>query len=96
MEEMSIAALVSEYGFPLVMVVGLGYFVYYVWWFVGENLEPEVEKQHFALIKLIDQVRMLDQDLIRLQQKVDVVLEMKENLLKQAGEKNAENNNDSN
>ena len=53
MEEMSIAALVSEYGFPLVMVVGLGYFVYYVWWFVGENLEPEVEKQHFALIKLI-------------------------------------------
>ena len=48
---MSIAALVSEYGFPLVMVVGLGYFVYYVWWFVGENLEPEVEKQHFALIK---------------------------------------------
>jgi|TARA_B110000444_G_C18810908_1_gene582530 hypothetical protein len=85
MEEMSIAALVSEYGFPLVMVVGLGYFVYYVWWFVGENLEPEVEKQHFALIKLIDQVRMLDQDLIRLQQKVDVVLEMKENQLKKKG-----------
>jgi|TARA_B110000438_G_scaffold5332_1_gene5326 hypothetical protein len=96
MEELSIATLISEYGFPIVMMVGLGYFVYYVWWFVGENLEPEVEKQHFALIKLIDQVRMLDQDLIRLQQKVDVVLEMKENLLKQAGEKNAENNNDSN
>ena len=96
MEELSIATLISEYGFPIVMMVGLGYFVYYVWWFVGENLEPEVEKQHFALIKHIDQVRMLDQDLIRLQQKVDVVLEMKENLLKQAGEKNAENNNDSN
>lgn len=96
MEELSIATLISEYGFPIVMMVGLGYFVYYVWWFVGENLEPEVEKQHFALIKLIDQVRMLDQDLIRLQQKVDVVLEMKENVLKQAGEKNAENNNDSN
>jgi hypothetical protein len=42
-------------------------------------LEPEIEKQHFALIKVIDQVRMLDQDLIRLQQKVDVVLEYKEN-----------------
>jgi hypothetical protein len=46
---------------------------------VGEKLEPEIEKQHFALIKVIDQVRMLDQDLIRLQQKVDVVLEYKEN-----------------
>tara|TARA_B100000902_G_C27223721_1_gene871016 strand:- start:185 stop:460 length:276 start_codon:yes stop_codon:yes gene_type:complete len=78
----NVAQLISDYGFPVVMMVGLGYFVYYVWWFVGEHLEPEVEKQHFALIKLIDQIRMLDQDLIRLQQKVDVVLEMKENELK--------------
>jgi hypothetical protein len=31
-----------------------------------------------ALIKLIDRMRMLDQDLIRLQQKVDVVLKYKE------------------
>ena len=75
----NIAQLISDYGFPIVMMVGLGYFVYYDWWFVGEKLEPEIEKQHFALIKVIDQVRMLDQDLIRLQQKVDVVLEYKEN-----------------
>lgn len=75
----NVAQLISEYGFPIVMMVGLGYFVYYIWWFVGEKLEPEIEKQHFALIKVIDQVRMLDQDLIRLQQKVDVVLEYKEN-----------------
>ena len=75
----NIAQLISDYGFPIVMMVGLGYFVYYIWWFVGEKLEPEIEKQHFALIKVIDQVRMLDQDLIRLQQKVDVVLEYKEN-----------------
>lgn len=86
----NVAQLISEYGFPVVMMVGLGYFVYYVWWFVGEHLEPEVEKQHFALIKLIDQIRMLDQDLIRLQQKVDVVLEMKENELKKGVEKKNE------
>jgi hypothetical protein len=40
-----------------------------------------------ALIRLIDQVRMLDQDLIRLQQKVDVVLEYKENEKKKGKEK---------
>ena len=74
-----IATLISEYGFPIVIMVGLGYFIYYIWWFVGEKLEPEIEKQHLALIRVIDQVRMLDQDLIRLQQKVDVVLEYKEN-----------------
>ena len=77
--------LISDYGFPIVMMVGLGYFIYYIWWFVGEKLEPEIEKQHIALIRVIDQVRMLDQDLIRLQQKVDVVLEYKENEKKKKG-----------
>ena len=74
-----LAVLISEYGFPIVMMVGLGYFIYYIWWFVGEKLEPEIEKQHIALIRVIVQVRMLDQDLIRLKEKVDVVLEYKEN-----------------
>ena len=74
-----LAVLISEYGFPIVMMVGLGYFIYYIWSFVGEKLEPEIEKQHIALIRVIDQVRMLDQDLIRLKEKVDVVLEYKEN-----------------
>ena len=76
---MDIAQLVSEYGFPVVMVVGLGYFVYFVWKFVNERLQPEIDKQHMQLIKVIDRMRMLDQDLIRLQQKVDVVLKYKEN-----------------
>ena len=82
-----VAQLISEYGFPIVMMVGLGYFIYYFWWVVGNELEPEIEKQHMALIRLIDQVRMLDQDLIRLQQKVDVVLEYKENEKKRSKEK---------
>ena len=93
---MDIAALISEYGFPIVMSVGLGYFIYYIWWFVGEKLEPQIEKMHFALIKVIEQTRMLDQDLIRLQQKVNVVLEMKENLKKRENERNAKDNNSNN
>ena len=88
--------LLNEYGFPVVMMVGLGYFIYYIWWFVGEKLEPQIEKMHFALIKVIDQTRMLDQDLIRLQQKVNVVLEMKENLKKRENERNAKDNNSNN
>ena len=32
-----VAQLISEYGFPIVMMVGLGYFIYYIWWFVGER-----------------------------------------------------------
>lgn len=75
---MDLAQLINEYGFPIVMMVGLGYFVYFVWHFISEHIEPEIEKMHFALIKVIDQTRMLDQDMIRLQQKVNVVLEYRE------------------
>ena len=92
MEELDIVSLVSQYGFPIIMAVGLGYFIYYVWWFIGEHIEPEIENMHFALIRVIDQTRMLDQDLIRLQQKVDVVLEYKENEKKRATQTNEKNN----
>ena len=84
--DFTIVSLITDYGFPTVMVVGLGYFVYFVWKFINNNIEPEIEKMHFQLIKVIDQMRMLDQDLIRLQQKVDVVLEYKENEKKKRGE----------
>ena len=83
--DFTIVSLIQDYGFPTVMVIGLGYYVYYVWNFVSEHIEPEVEKMHMQLIKLIDQVRMLDQDMIRLQQKVDVILEMRENEKKKRG-----------
>ena len=49
-----------------------------MWKFISDELEPKIEEMHFALIRLIDQVRMLDQDMIRLQQKVNVVLEYRE------------------
>ena len=46
---------------------------------------------HMELIRVIDQFRMLDQDLIRLQQKVNVVLEYRERqqVLEDAKEKEA-------
>ena len=86
-EATSLVSLVQDYGFPVIMSLGLGYFIYYVSWFIGEHIEPEIEKMHFALIRVIDQTRMLDQDLIRLQQKVNVVLEYRENEKKTRGMK---------
>jgi hypothetical protein len=84
MEE--IVNAINDYGFPVVMAVGLGYFVYFIWKFIGEEIDPALEEMHMALIKVIDKTRMLDQDLIRLQQKVNVVLEYKakEQIIKDA------------
>ena len=88
---MDIVSLITEFGFPVVAVVGLGYFVFFVWKFVVNKLDPKIEKMHFQLIRVIDQMRMLDQDLIRLQEKVNVVLEYRERqeVLKDAAEKKA-------
>ena len=87
----NIAKLVNEFGFPIVMAVGMGYFIYYVWKFVITELNPKLGTMHVALIRVIDQTRMLDQDMIRLQQKVNVVLEFKEkqDIIQDAEEKNA-------
>lgn len=70
-----VAVFINDYGFPIVMSVGLGYFIYYIWKFIGDEIDPALEDMHMALIRVIDKTRMLDQDLIRLQQKVNVVLE---------------------
>ena len=88
---MDVAALISEFGFPVVAVVGLGYFIYYVWKYINSEIKPALGEMHMQLIRVIDQFRMLDQDLIRLQQKVNVVLEYRarQELLEDAKEKEA-------
>ena len=88
---MDVAKLIADFGFPVVAVVGLGYFIYYVWKYINNDIKPELGKMHMELIRVIDQFRMLDQDLIRLQQKVNVVLEYRERqqVLEDAKEKEA-------
>ena len=70
--------IVKQYGFPTVAAVGMSYFVYFIYKFVTGKLMPLVAETNVTLIALIDRIRMLDNDLIRLQQKVSVVLQMKE------------------
>ena len=73
--EFTLVTLINDYGFPIIMALGMGYFIYFIWTFINEKLDPAIEEMHTALIRVIDKTRMLDQDLIRLQQKVNVVLE---------------------
>jgi hypothetical protein len=78
MDPQIIAELVKQYGFPIVASVGMGYFVFFIYKFVTDKLMPLIGETNVILIALIDRVRMLDNDLIRLNQKVSVVLQIKE------------------
>lgn len=77
-ETVNIAELVSQYGFPIIAAVGLGYFVYYIWSWVTNKVDPVIEESHMTLIALIDRIRMLDNDLIRLRTKLDMILQQQE------------------
>lgn len=73
----NIADLIGKYGFPIVSAAGMGYFVYYVWTWVTKEIKPVIGQANGTLIGLIDRIRMLDNDLIRLNQKVEVVLQLR-------------------
>jgi hypothetical protein len=73
------AEIVQQFGFPIIAMLGLGYFVYFVWTTITEKIDPATEDMKMTVLKLIDQIRMMDNDMIRLQEKLDTVLQMKEN-----------------
>lgn len=85
---MDVVLLVEKFGFTTIMVVGLGYFVYFVWQTITNTIDPAVSEMKKTIIRLTDQLRLLDQDMIRLQQKVNTVLKLKEReVLKNGKEK---------
>ena len=72
-----IADAISKYGFPIVMAVGMGFIIHYVWKWATTEIKPVITDANSVLIALIDRIRMLDNDLIRLNQKVNTVLHLR-------------------
>jgi hypothetical protein len=94
---MDIVSLINKYGFPIVAAGGMGYFVYYVWQWVTTEIKPVTSEANNVLIALIDRIRMLDNDLIRLNQKVNVILSLREDgRLDKHGNKKQINSNSTN
>lgn len=77
MDISTVSQIISKFGFPIVAALGLGYFVYYVWTWATTKINPVIKEANNTLIALIDRIRMLDNDLIRLNQKLTVVLDIK-------------------
>ena len=73
-----IADLINKYGFPIIAAGGMGYLIFYVWKWATQEVKPVLGEASAVLIGLIDRIRMLDNDLIRLNQKINIVLMMRE------------------
>lgn len=74
---MDVVALINKYGFPIVAAAGMGYMIFYVWTWATKEIKPILNDANTVLIALIDRIRMLDNDLIRLNQKVNTVLHLR-------------------
>jgi hypothetical protein len=72
--EVGIADAINKYGFPIIAATGIGYMIYYVWTWATTEVKPVLSEANTVLIGLIDRIRMLDNDLIRLNQKLNIVL----------------------
>lgn len=83
----NLAVWISDYGFPIIACLFLGYFVWYIWGWATLQIKPKIHEAQGILIALVDRVRMLDNDLIRLETKLNMVLEFKEEYEKMTGRK---------
>ena len=70
--------MINQYGVPVVVAVGMAYFIFYIWKFVTLNILPNLSKASGTLVALIDRVRMLDNDMIRLDQKIHTIIEIQD------------------
>ena len=79
---MNFVQFVEQYGMPIAMAGGMGYFIFFIWKFVTTQIKPKLGATQGVLIALIDRIRMLDNDLIRLDQKLNMFIEMDEEIQK--------------
>ena len=76
---MTVIEILNQYVFATLAAIAMGYFIYFIYKFTTENIKAKLGQANTALIGLLDRIRMLDNDLIRLRAKLNTVLEMKEN-----------------
>ena len=75
---MNLAEMINKYGFPIIAAFGMGGLIYFVWKWVTTEIKPVMSETSKTLIALVDRIRMLDNDLIRLNTKLNVILEHQE------------------
>tara|TARA_B110000503_G_scaffold78950_1_gene121321 strand:+ start:680 stop:961 length:282 start_codon:yes stop_codon:yes gene_type:complete len=78
MDLIQLSKAINDFGFPIIAACGGGYMIYFIWVWATTIVQPMLSEASTVLIALIDRVRLLDNDMIRLTQKVNIVLMLRE------------------
>ena len=60
---MTFVDIVNQYGMPIAMAGGMGYFIFFIWKYVTTQIKPKLGATFGVLVALIDRIRMLGQRL---------------------------------
>ena len=77
MKTSTIIEIINQYGFATIAAIGMGWFIYFIYKYVTTEIKVKLGEMNVVLIALIDRVRMLDNDIIRLRSKLDTILEIR-------------------
>ena len=75
---MTILEILNQYGFATLAAIAMGWFIYFIYTFITQEVTKKLSEASSALIQLIDKIRRLDNDIIRLRSKVNTIITLQE------------------
>ena len=75
---MTVIEILNHYGFATLAAIAMGWFIYFIYTYITQEVTKKLSDASGALIQLIDKIRRLDNDIIRLRSKVNTIITLQE------------------
>ena len=75
---MTVIEILNQYGFATLAAIAMGWFIYFIYTFITQEVTKKLSEASGALIQLIDKIRRLDNDIIRLRTKLNTIITLQE------------------
>ena len=75
---MPLLDILNEYGFATMAAIAMGCFIWFIYTFITQEVTKKLGEASSALISLIDKIRRLDNDIIRLRTKLNTIITLQE------------------
>ena len=75
---MTVIEILNQYGFATLAAIAMGWFIYFIYTYITQEVTKKLSEASGALIQLIDKIRRLDNDIIRLRSKVNTIITLQE------------------
>jgi|TARA_Y100000015_G_scaffold22311_1_gene21589 hypothetical protein len=75
---MELLEILNEYGFATMSAIAMAWFIWFIYTFITQEVTKKLSEASSALISLIDKIRRLDNDIIRLRTKLNTIITLQE------------------